>query len=94
MPVGAFVGALPPLVFLLLHLFAFVAAGYFAFRAFGADRGALGWAFTLFALGELLYAGASLDLFVLLFAHLLAALFDVAALFLVFSATLRRDASG
>jgi hypothetical protein len=87
MPIGAFLGVLPPVVFLVLHLAAFATGGYFAFRAFGAERSSLGWAFTLFALAELVYASYHLDLTVLLFAHTIAELLLVTAVVLIYRAT-------
>jgi hypothetical protein len=86
-PFGAFVGILPPVLFLVLHLAAFAAGAYFAFRAFGAARSSLGWGFTLFALAELLYVSYHLDLTVLLFAHLIAELLLVTAVVLIYRAT-------
>jgi hypothetical protein len=96
MPVGAFVGAVPPIVFLLFHLAAFGAAGAFAFKAFGAERASLGWGFTLFALAELIYVTYHLDLTVLLFAHAFAELLAVGAIVLLFAGALRsgRDRPG
>lgn len=101
MPIGTFVGVLPPLFFVVLHLAGFAAGAFFAFRAFGAsgvltpalsqgERGrssSLGWAFTLFALAELLYLSYHLDLTVLLFAHTLAELLLLTAVVLVYRAT-------
>ena len=90
MPFGAFLDALPPAVFVVYHAAVLVAASYFALRAFAAERGSLGWAFTLFALAELLYASAHLDVTVLLFASTTAELLDLAAMVLVFGAAVRR----
>lgn len=90
MPVGAFATALPSAVYLVYHLAAALAGGYFAFRAFGAAHNGAGWAFTLFAVAELTYASANLDLTVLLFAHVLANLLVVAAMVMLFAATVRR----
>jgi hypothetical protein len=86
-PFGAFAAALPPAVFLILHAAGLVAGAYFAFRAFGAERTSLGWAFTLFALAELIYVSYHLDLTVLLFAHTIAELLLLTAMFLVYRAT-------
>ena len=69
MPIGDFVNSIPPAIFLLIHLVAFSAGAYFAWRAFRADAGTLGWAFTLFALAEISYMTYHLDWTVFLFAH-------------------------
>lgn len=86
-PFGAFVGVLPPVLFLVLHLAAFAAGAYFAFRAFGAAHSSLGWGFTLFALAQLVYVGYFLDLTVLLFAHTIGQLLLATAVVLIYRAT-------
>lgn len=88
MPFGSFANALPPAFFLLLHLAGFLVGAYFAFRAFPVN-GTLGWAFTLYALAEVIYLTNNLDATVLLFAHALAEAFDLAAVILVFVGAVR-----
>ncbi len=55
MPIGAFINVFPPAVFLLVHLVGFLIGAYFAYRAFGAGLNTFGWAFTLYALAEIVY---------------------------------------
>ena len=56
MPIGNFVNLLPPAFFLAVHLAAFALGAYFVYRAFGAEAGTLGWAFSLFAVAEVTVA--------------------------------------
>jgi hypothetical protein len=86
MPIGDFVNAIPPAVFLLIHLVAFVIGAYFAWRAFGANAGVLGWGFGLFALAEISYMTYHLNWTVFLFAHTISEVLDLAAFVLVFVA--------
>jgi hypothetical protein len=89
MPFGDFVNAIPPLGFLLVHIALFAAGSYFAWRSFGAGATTLGWAFTLFALAEIVYMTYHLDWTVFLFAHTIAEVLDLVAFALVFVAATR-----
>jgi hypothetical protein len=84
MPIGTFVNFLPPAFFLLVHLVAFLIGAYFASQAFAAAARPLGWAFTLFAIAEIVYMTYHLDWTVFLFAHTIAEVLDLAAFILVF----------
>jgi hypothetical protein len=86
MPLGAFVNALPPAFFLLVHLVAFLIAAYFARGAFEAGLARFGQAFTLYAIAEIVYMTYHLDWTVFLFAHTIAEVLDLVAFVLVFSA--------
>ena len=55
MPFGDFVNQIPAPVFLAIHLTAFLIGAYFAWRSFGAGISILGWAFSLFALGLIVW---------------------------------------
>lgn len=92
MPIGSFINALPPAFFILVHLVAFIIGAYFAYRAFGAQVRALGWAFTLYAVAELLYMTYHLNWTVILFAHTLAEVLDLVAFILVFASAVQRVA--
>jgi hypothetical protein len=92
-PLGDFVNQIPPIGFLAIHLAAFAIGAYFAWRAFGADQGLLGWAFSLFALAEIVYMTYHLDWTVFLFAHTVAEVLDLLAFVLVFVALGRTAAS-
>jgi hypothetical protein len=85
MPIGSFVNSFPPAVFLLVHLVAFVAGAFFAYRSFDADASLLGWGFTLYALAELCYMTYHLDWTVFLFAHTISEVLDLAGFALVFA---------
>ncbi len=88
MPIGAFINSLPPAVFILVHLVAFVIGVYLAYRAFNSDAESartIGWGFTLYAIAELVYMTYHLDWTVFLFAHTIAEVLDLAAFILVFA---------
>ena len=89
MPIGDFVNQIPPIGFLAIHLAAFAIGAYFAWRSFGAEQSTLGWAFSLFALAELVYMTYHLDWTVFLFAHTVAEVLDLLAFVLVFVAATR-----
>jgi hypothetical protein len=84
MPIGSFLNAFPPVFFLVVHLVAFLIGAYFASRAFSAAAPLLGWAFSLFAVAELVYMTYHLDWTVFLFAHTIAEVLDLVAFILVF----------
>jgi hypothetical protein len=86
MPLGDFVNNIPSIGFLAIHLAAFAIGAYFAWRSFGADNGTLGWAFSLYALAEIVYMTYHLDWTVFLFAHTIAEVLDLVAFALVFVA--------
>jgi hypothetical protein len=86
MPIGSFVNLLPPVFFLVVHLAAFAIGVYFAYRSFGAAAPRLGWAFTLFAIAEVIYMTYHVDITVFLFAHTIAEVLDLVAFILVFAA--------
>ena len=85
MPFGSFINSCPPAVFLLVHLTAFVAGAFFAYRAFNTDAKLLGWGFALYAVAEIVYMTYHLDWTVFLFAHTIAAVLDLAAFALIFA---------
>lgn len=89
MPIGDFVSSIPPWVFLLIHLTAFVIGAYFASRSFGAGASTLGWGFTLFALAEVSYMTYHVDWTTFLFAHLISDSLDLVAFILIFAAVSR-----
>ena len=84
MPFGDFVNALPPIAFLAIHAVLFLVGAYFPWRAFGAGASLLGWAFALFALGEVSYMTYHLDWTFFLFAHTISEVLDLVAFVLVF----------
>src|SRR5688500_6821543 len=86
MPIGDFVNLIPAPIFLFIHLTAFAIGAYFAWRAFGAGAGMLGWGFSLFALAEISYMTYHLDWTVFLFAHTVSEVLDLLAFILVFAA--------
>ena len=84
MPFGDFVNNIPPVGFLLVHLVLFLAGAYFAWRSFSAGASLLGWGFSLFALGEIVYMTYHLDWTVFLFAHTIAEVLNLLAFTLIF----------
>ncbi len=88
MPIGSFINALPPAVFLVVHLVAFIIGVYLAYRAFnagGQSARTIGWGFILYAIAELVYMTYHLDWTVFLFAHTIAEVLDLVAFILVFA---------
>jgi hypothetical protein len=94
MPFGSFMNMFPPAFLLAVHLAAFALGAYFAYRAFGAEAGLLGWAFSLFAIAEIVYMTYHLDWTVFLFAHTIAEVLDLSAFVLVFVAAVQTVRSG
>lgn len=90
MPIGSFVNQIPAVVFLVIHLTAFLIGAYFAWRSFGAGASLLGWGFALFALAEISYMTYHLDWTVFLFAHTLSEVFDLLAFIAIFVAVGQR----
>ncbi len=84
MPFGAFVNALPPAFFLVVHLVAFLIGAFLAYRSFEGEGRFLGWGFALFAVAELVYMTYHLDWTVFLFAHTVAEVLDLVAFIFVF----------
>ncbi|QWK11422.1 MAG: hypothetical protein KNN16_03860 [Thermoflexus hugenholtzii] len=85
MPFGGFVNALPPELFILVHLVALLIGAYFAAQSFRAGAATFGWGFALYALAEIFYITYHLDLTVVLFAHTLAEVLDLLAFILLFA---------
>jgi len=94
MPFGDIVNQIPAPVFLAIHLVAFLAGAYFAWRSFGAGSTVLGVAFSLFALAEISYMTYHLDWTVFLFAHTISEVLDLVAFILVFVAATQRASVG
>ena len=90
MPIGGFINAIPMPVFLVIHGAAFLIGAYFARRSFRSGRGDYGWGFTLYAVAELCYITYHLDWTVVLFAHTIAEVLDLAAFILIFAAMSKR----
>jgi hypothetical protein len=90
MPIGDFVNLIPAPIFLLIHLTAFAIGAWFAWRSFEADASLLGWGFSLYALGELVYMTYHLDWTVFLFAHTISEVLNLAAVALIFVGVTRR----
>lgn len=86
MPFGGFLNQIPPAIFLLIHLTAFLIGSYFAWRAFKAEESGLGSGFLLYAVAEIVYMTYHLDWTVFLFAHTIAEVLDLLAFILIFGA--------
>ena len=93
MPFGDFVNQVPPIGFLAIHVALFAFGAFFAWRSFGAGGSTLGWAFSLFALAELVYMTYHLDWTTFLFAHTISEVLDLVAFVLVFVAATQRVTS-
>ena len=85
MPFGDFVNSIPPIGFLAIHVVLFGLGAYFAWRSFAAGAPLLGWAFSLFALGEVSYMTYHLDWTTFLFAHTISEVLIAASFVLVFA---------
>jgi hypothetical protein len=84
MPYGTFVNDLPVGFFMVVHLTAFAIGAFFAYRAFDGAKGAIGSGFLLYAVAELVYMTYHLDWTIVLFAHTIAEVLNLAAIVLVF----------
>src|SRR3954451_2237011 len=97
MPYGSWINDLPTGFFLVVHITAFAIGAGFAWVAYKREAALLGWAFSLFAVAELVYMTYHLDWTVFLFAHTFAEVLDLAAFVLVFAGavyeTVRKPAS-
>lgn len=79
------VSNIPMPVFMLVHLSALAIGATLAYKAFGAANGRLfGWAFSLFAVAEVLYMGYHLGVTTFLLSHTLAEVLDLVAFILAF----------
>jgi hypothetical protein len=85
MPFGDFINQIPPFVFMIIHLTAFLIGAYLAYRSFEANASLLGWGFTLYALAEISYMTYHLDWTIFLFAHTISEVLDLGAFVLVFA---------
>ncbi len=92
MPFGSFINALPPVVFMAIHVVLLLVGVYLAVKAAGAYGGDVAAPFWLYAVAELFYLTYHLDWTVILFAHTLAEVLDAAAFLLLFAAVGRRVA--
>lgn len=90
MPFGDFVNQIPPVVFLAIHVTAFLIGAFFAQRAFASGSPTLGWGFALFALAEISYMTYHLDWTTFLFAHTISEVLNLVAFILIFGATVYR----
>jgi len=85
MPFGGFINALPPGVFILVHLVDLLIGAYCAYQSFRAGAARFGWGFTFYALAEIFYITYHLDVTVVLFAHTLAEVLDLLAIVTLFA---------
>lgn len=94
MPFGGFLNAIPPFVFLVIHLAAFSLGALFARRSFQAGSFGLGRGFALYAVAEVFYMTYHLDWTVFLFAHTVAEVLDLVAFGLIFASVAQSVLSG
>lgn len=94
MPIGTFVNVLPPVVFLAVHLVAFLAGTFFGYRSLNAGANRLGWGFGLYAAAELIYMTYHLDWTVILFTHTIAEVLNLVAFSLIFLGAVQRLRTG
>ena len=79
------VSNIPMPVFMLVHLSGFAIGVYLARKAFTGYNGRLfGWAFSLFALAEIIYMGYHLSITTFLLSHTLAEVLNLVAFILAF----------
>jgi hypothetical protein len=79
------VSSIPMHVFMAVHLAGLAIGVALAYKAFGASRAAFGWAFSLYALAEILYMGYHVGVTTFLLSHTLAEVLDLVAFILVFA---------
>ena len=92
MPYGSWINDLPTAFFMVVHIAAFAVGAGFAWVAYKRGLGLLGTGFALYAAAELVYMTYHLDWTVLLFAHTIAEVLDLAAFVLVFAAAVWQTA--
>lgn len=85
MPYGEIVNSLPPSVFMLVHLTAFIIGAFLAYRSIEGHLHLAGAGFALFALAEISYMTYHLDWAIFLFAHTISEALDLVAFILVFA---------
>lgn len=79
------VSNIPMPVFMAVHLSALAVALYLASRSFSGPAGStFGWAFSLFAVAEVLYMGYHVGITTFLLSHTLAEVLDLVAFILAF----------
>lgn len=79
------VSNIPMPVFMIVHLAGFAIGATLAYKAFNGENGRLfGWAFSLFAVAEVLYMGYHLTITTFLLSHTLAEVLDLVAFILAF----------
>ena len=79
------VSSIPMPVFMAVHLTAFAIGATLAYKAFHGESGRLfGWAFSLFAVAEVLYMGYHLGVTTFLLSHTLAEVLVLVAFVLAF----------
>jgi hypothetical protein len=78
------VSNIPMPVFMAVHIVGFLIGAYLAWRSFGGGLRTFGWAFSLYAIAEVLYMGYHLDISTFLLSHTLAEVCDLAAFILAF----------
>lgn len=80
------VSNIPMPVFMLVHISAFAIGVYLARKSFTGYNGRLfGWAFSLFAVAEVLYMGYHLGITTFLLSHTLAEVLNLVAFILAFA---------
>ena len=94
MPFGDFVNQIPPVVFLAIHVTAFLIGAFFAQRSFAAGQTTLGYGFALFALAEISYMTYHLDWTIFLFAHTISEVLDLLAFIAIFAFVSQRALVG
>lgn len=93
------VSSLPMGVFMVVHLAAFAIGATLAYKSFNSPRAGrlFGWAFSLFAVAEVLYMGYHMSITTFLLSHTLAEVLNLVAFILAFTgatqAVLRREAA-
>lgn len=93
------VSSIPMPVFMLVHLSGLAIGATLAYKAFNGANGRLfGWAFSLFAVAEVLYMGYHVGVTTFLLSHTLAEVCDLVAFILAFAGAsqnvLQRRAAG
>lgn len=80
------VSSIPMPVFMAVHLAGFAIGASLAYKSFGAGASGrlFGWAFTLFAIAEILYMGYHLSITTFLLSHTLAEVLDLVAFITAF----------
>lgn len=79
------VSNIPMPFFMIVHLAGFAIGAFLAYKSFDRNASKFGWAFSFYAIAEVLYMGYHLEVSTFLLSHTLAEVCDLVAFILAFA---------